>query len=116
MKPLLMKTVAENIGVHESTVSRTVANKYMEMPYGIVALKKFFAGSVSKQNGEEDIIADKVKVKIKELIENENKAKPLSDQQLTNILNENGMKISRRTVMKYREQLGFASSSKRKRY
>ena len=53
---------------------------------------------------------------IKELIENENKAKPLSDQQLTNILNENGMKISRRTVMKYREQLGFASSSKRKRY
>ena len=116
MKPLLMKTVAENIGVHESTVSRTVANKYMEMPYGIVALKKFFAGSVSKQNGEEDIIADKVKAKIKELIENENKAKPLSDQQLTNILNENGMKISRRTVMKYREQLGFASSSKRKRY
>lgn len=116
MKPLLMKTVAENIGVHESTVSRTVANKYMEMPYGIVALKKFFAGSISKQNGEEDIIADKVKAKIKELIENENKAKPLSDQQLTNILNENGMKISRRTVMKYREQLGFASSSKRKRY
>ncbi|WP_302486300.1 RNA polymerase factor sigma-54 [uncultured Megamonas sp.] len=116
MKPLLMKTIAENIGVHESTVSRTVANKYMEMPYGIIALKKFFAASVNKQNGEEQIIADKVKVKIKELIESENKAKPFSDQQLSNILNENGMKISRRTVMKYREQLGLASSSKRKRY
>lgn len=116
MKPLLMKTVAENIGVHESTVSRTVANKYMEMPYGIIALKKFFAGSINKDNKEEQIIADKVKFKIKELIEGENKIKPFSDQQLTNILNENGMKISRRTVMKYREQLGFVSSSKRKRY
>lgn len=116
MKPLLMKTIAENIGVHESTVSRTVANKYMEMPYGIVALKKFFAGSVSKQCGEEQIIADKIKVKIKELIEAENKAKPLSDQQISNCLNECNMKISRRTVMKYREQMGFASSAKRKRY
>ena len=66
-----------------------------------------------------DFTKDEIKYylsEIKELIENENKAKPLSDQQLTNILNENGMKISRRTVMKYREQLGFASSSKRKRY
>lgn len=116
MRPLLMKTVAENIGVHESTVSRTVANKYMEMPYGIVALKKFFAGSVSKQGGEEQVIADKVKEKIKELIEAENKAKPLSDQQIANYLKDCNMKVSRRTVMKYREQLGFASSAKRKRY
>lgn len=116
MKPLLMKTVAENIGVHESTVSRTVANKYMEMPYGIVALKKFFSGNVIKQNGETEIIADKVKDKIKELIEQEDKAKPLSDQQISNLLKENNMQVSRRTVMKYREQLGFASSAKRKRY
>lgn len=116
MKPLLMKTIAENIGVHESTVSRTVANKYMEMPFGIVALKKFFAGSVSKQTGEDTIIADKIKAMIKDFIEGENKAKPLSDQQIANMLKEKNMAISRRTVMKYREQLGYASSAKRKRY
>lgn len=116
MKPLLMKTIAENIGVHESTVSRTVANKYMEMPFGIVAFKKFFAGSVSKQPGEDTIIADKIKATIKNFIEQENKTKPLSDQQIADLLKTKNMAISRRTVMKYREQLGFASSSKRKRY
>lgn len=116
MQPLLMKTIAENIGVHESTVSRTVANKYMEMPFGIVALKKFFAGSVSKQTGEDTIIADKIKTIIKTFIEAENKAKPLSDQQIANLLKDKNMAISRRTVMKYREQLGYASSAKRKRY
>lgn len=116
MKPLLMKTVAENIGVHESTVSRTVANKYMEMPYGIVALKKFFGASVSKDNDQELVLADKVKLKIKDLIESENKAKPLSDQQISTLLEEYNMKVSRRTVMKYREQMGYSSSAKRKRY
>ena len=117
MKPLLMKTVAENIGVHESTVSRTVANKYMEMPYGIVALKKFFAINVSKKDGEETIIADKVKALIRDFIEKEDKLKPLSDQQIANLLQaDKNMKISRRTVMKYREQMGYPSSAKRKRY
>ena len=117
MKPLLMKTVAENVGVHESTVSRTVANKYMEMPYGIVALKKFFAVNVSRKNGEETLIADKVKEIIRDFIEKEDKLKPLSDQQISNMLqNDKNMKISRRTVMKYREQMGYPSSAKRKRY
>lgn len=116
MKPLLMKTVAENIGVHESTVSRTVANKYMEMPYGIIALKRFFGASVSKDNDQELVLADKVKSKIKDLIEAENKEKPLSDQQIATLLEQYSMKVSRRTVMKYREQLGYSSSAKRKRY
>lgn len=117
MKPLLMKTVAENVGVHESTVSRTVANKYMEMPYGIVALKKFFAVNVSRKNGEETLIADKVKAIIRDFIEKEDKLKPLSDQQISNLLQEDkNMKISRRTVMKYREQMGYPSSARRKRY
>ncbi len=117
MKPLLMKTVADNIGVHESTVSRTVANKYMEMPYGIVALKKFFAVNVSKDSGSNKLmIAEQVKNIISEIIEQENKQKPLSDQQIADILQEKNMKVSRRTVMKYREQLGYSSSAKRKRY
>lgn len=116
MKPLLMKTIAENIGVHESTVSRTVANKYMEMPYGIIALKKFFAVGVNRQSGEDTMIADKVKAVIRDFIEKEDKRKPLSDQQIANLLQEKNMKISRRTVMKYREQLGYPSSAKRKRY
>lgn len=117
MKPLLMKTIAENVGVHESTVSRTVSNKYMEMPYGIVPLKKFFSASVSKNSGgDESMIADTVKDAIHELIEQENKQKPLSDQQLADLLKAKNMKVSRRTVMKYREQLGYPSSVKRKRY
>ena len=118
MKPLLMKTVAENIGVHESTVSRTVANKYMEMPFGIVPLKKFFAGNIKKaaaQNGEA-LIADQVKNAIRDFIEQEDKQKPLSDQLITDMLRKQDMNISRRTVMKYREQLGYPSSSKRRRY
>ena len=125
MKPLLMKTIAENIGVHESTVSRTVANKYVEMPYGIVPLKKFFSANIAKPSSQncfgeksqqEAMIADTVKNEIRQLIEQENKQKPYSDQQLSDLLKTKNIKISRRTVMKYREQLGFASSSKRKRY
>ncbi len=118
MKPLLMKTIAENIGMHESTVSRTVANKYMEMPFGIIALKKFFAGSVSRaaEKSGEKVIAAQVKDVISELIEQEDKAKPLSDQQIADLLKDKNMAVSRRTVMKYREQLGYPSSSKRRRY
>ena len=118
MKPLLMKTIAENIGMHESTVSRTVANKYMEMPFGIIALKKFFAGSVSKaaEKSGEKVIAAQVKDVISEFIEQEDKAKPLSDQQLADLLKDKNMAVSRRTVMKYREQLGYPSSAKRRRY
>ena len=111
-----MKTVAENIGVHESTVSRCVANKYMEMPYGIIALKKFFVANINKNDSDDAMIADKVKAVIRDFIEKENKQKPLSDQQLANLLQEKNMKISRRTVMKYREQMGYPSSTKRKRY
>ncbi len=116
MKPLSMKTVAENIGVHESTVSRCVANKYMEMPYGIIALKKFFVANINKNDSDDAMIADRVKAVMRDFIEKEDKQKPLSDQQLANLLQEKNMKISRRTVMKYREQMGYPSSTKRKRY
>ncbi|MBP2630492.1 MAG: rpoN [Firmicutes bacterium] len=114
IKPMLMKTVADCIEVHESTVSRSVANKYVETPHGVMSLKSFFNANLSA-NGEE-LVASQVKAKIKAFIEQEDTKKPLSDQQLSELLKAEDMNISRRTVMKYREQLGFLSSVKRKRY
>lgn len=114
MRPMLMKSVAENIDVHESTVSRTVANKYVETPHGVMGLKSFFTANLNLEG--EELIASQVKAKLKALIEEEDSKRPLSDQQLTALLKEQNMAISRRTVMKYREQLGYLSSVKRKRY
>lgn len=116
LKPLLMKNVAEQVNVHESTVSRAVANKYMEMPRGIVSLKKFFTANIGSDVEGEELIAAQVKLAIKDLIAQENPQKPWSDQQLSDLLKKKAMKISRRTVMKYREQMGYSSSVKRKRY
>jgi RNA polymerase sigma-54 factor len=116
LRPLLMKTVAENIDVHESTVSRAVANKYVEMPHGVIMLKKFFTANLASAATGEELIAGQVKSTIEGLIKGEDPKKPFSDQQLTVLLGQRDMKISRRTVMKYREQLGFPSSVKRKRY
>ncbi len=116
LHPLTMQEVADAIGVHESTVSRAVANKYVELPGGIVALRKFFTANLAKSGDGEDFIAGQAKAVIKELIEGENPQKPLSDQKLCELLKTRKMDISRRTVMKYREALGYPSSVKRKRY
>ena len=116
LHPLLMKDVAETVGVHESTVSRAVAHKYLETPWGVFSLKKFFSARLTARPNGEDLAALQVKEAMKGLIEAEDAAKPLSDQQLTDLLGAKGMKLSRRTVMKYREQLGYPSSTKRKRY
>ncbi|NSL53166.1 RNA polymerase factor sigma-54 [Calidifontibacillus erzurumensis] len=116
LKPLTMKEVAEKIGVHESTVSRTVNGKYVQTPKGVFELKYFFTSTIQTENLE-DVSSKAVKETIKAIIDKENKKKPLSDQQIAVILKEkHGYNISRRTVAKYREQLGILSSSKRKRY
>lgn len=114
LRPMLMKTVAESIDVHESTVSRTVANKYVETPHGVMPLKHFFTANLNLDG--EELIASQVKAAIKRLIETEDRQKPWSDQQISDMLRKENMKISRRTVMKYREQMGYLSSVKRKRY
>lgn len=114
LHPMTMHDVADAIGVHESTVSRAVANKYVELPAGIMALRKFFTANIAK--GGEELVASEAKAAIEELIKNENPQKPLSDQKLCEILKARSMDISRRTVMKYREALGYPSSVKRKRY
>jgi RNA polymerase sigma-54 factor len=115
LKPLTLKEIADEIGVHESTVSRAVNGKYMQCPRGTFELKYFFQSGVSSTFGD-GISAESIKSIIKDLIDKEDPKKPLSDQVLSNELNKIGIKISRRTVAKYRDEMQIPSSSKRKRY
>lgn len=115
LRPLTMKKVAERLGIHESTVSRATANKYAATPHGLLALRAFFSAGVQGAGGE-DVAACQVKREIRELVAREDPAHPLSDQALTELLSRRGIAVSRRTVAKYREELGIPSSCKRKRY
>ncbi len=115
MKPLTLKDIADELGIHESTVARVVKNKYMQTPRGVFELKYFFSSKLSTSSGI-DVSAMAVKEKIKKIIENENRQKPYSDSEIVKILRSQGIKIARRTVAKYREELGIDSSSKRKIY
>lgn len=115
LKPLTMKKVADQTGVHESTVSRATANKYVATPHGLFSLRTFFSAAVSSAAGA-DVAASRIKRDIKELIAAEDATQPLSDQALADIFAERGVAVSRRTVAKYREELGIVSSAKRKRY
>lgn len=116
LEPMTMKDVADTIGVHESTVSRAVANKYAELPTGVVALRSLFTSRSARTETGEDVAAAQAKSVIENFIKGEDPKKPLSDQKLCTLLKERGIALSRRTVMKYREQLGYDSSVKRKRY
>jgi len=115
LKPLTLKEVADAIGVHESTVSRAVNGKYMESPRGIFELKYFFQSGVSSNYGD-NVSSESIKSIIRDLIDNENPKKPLSDQAISNELNNIGINISRRTIAKYRDEMNILSSSKRKRF
>jgi RNA polymerase sigma-54 factor len=114
LRPLILKDVAEDISMHESTVSRVTTNKYVHTPQGIFELKYFFNTGISRRGGDE-LASEAVKTKIKILIDNENPAKPYSDQKIVELLRQEGIDIARRTVAKYREQLNVLSSSKRRR-
>jgi len=113
LKPLILRDVAEDIGMHESTVSRVTTSKYVHTPQGIFELKFFFNSGISRTNGE-DLASQAVKSKIKELVDAEDPKRPHSDQKIVELLKKGGIDIARRTVAKYREQLGILSSSKRK--
>lgn len=117
IQPLTMREIASKVDVHESTVSRSVNGKYLETDFGIFELKTFFTNKIgsAKKNGTEKS-ADEAKNLVKKIVDSENKAKPYSDQKIVDMLKEQGIEISRRTVTKYRESLGIQSSSKRKRY
>ncbi len=115
MRPLNLKTVAEAIDMHESTVSRVTSNKYMNTPRGLFEFKYFFTSGISSLDGGDDISAEAVRHKIKILIDEETDGKVKSDDKIVKMLRSQGIDVARRTVAKYRESLGIPSSVERRR-
>lgn len=115
LKPMTLKDIAEEVELHESTISRVVANKFMATPRGTVEMKFFFSSAIQGSGGDGDYASQAVKHKIKQLIEQEDPKHILSDDEIAVVLRKEGMDIARRTVAKYREALGIASSVQRRR-
>jgi RNA polymerase sigma-54 factor len=113
MKPLVLRDVAEAIGMHESTISRVTTNKYMHTPRGVFEFKYFFSSHLSTVDGA-DQSSTSVRAKIRKLVGAENPAKPLSDSKIAKLLADEGITVARRTVAKYREAMNIESSSERK--
>jgi RNA polymerase sigma-54 factor len=113
MKPMVLKDVAEVIDMHESTISRVTANKYMHTPRGICEFRYFFSSQLGASDGSEKS-STAIRAKIRRLIGQENPQKPLSDSKLAALLEEEGIKVARRTVAKYRESMKIAPSSERR--
>jgi len=115
LKPMILKDIAGEIGMHESTVSRVTTNKFMHTPIGTFELKYFFNTGIGGKNGGIDIAGETLKLKIKEMIANEDARRPLSDQRISELLSTKDIIVARRTVAKYREMMGILTSSKRKK-
>ena len=115
LHPLTQKEIADKMDVHETTISRAIANKYLQTPRGLIPFHEFFAGGYESEAGE-DISVSGIKEIIKEAVEGENPASPLSDSKLEKILKDRGYTVARRTIAKYREELGIPSSQGRKVY
>jgi RNA polymerase sigma-54 factor len=115
LKPLTLRTIAEEVGIHESTVSRAVNGKYMQTPRGVFEIKYFFSSGTGR-NSAESVASGGVKVHIEDIIRGEDPRSPISDQQIADRLGASGIDISRRTVAKYRDEMGIPSSSARRRY
>ncbi|MBM64918.1 MAG: RNA polymerase sigma-54 factor [Myxococcales bacterium] len=114
LKPLVLKDVAEDIGMHESTVSRVTSNKYAETPQGLFELKYFFSARIQSLGGREDVSAEAVRQRIGSIVGREDCTKPYSDSDLVRLLRAEGIDIARRTVAKYREQLRIPAAGKRR--
>lgn len=115
IKPMILKDIAHDIEMHESTVSRVTTNKFVFTPRGVYELKYFFNSGIAKTDGD-SLASQAVKMKIKKLVGAEDPKKPLSDQKIVDALKEDGINIARRTVAKYRDALGILPSSKRKKH
>ena len=117
LKPLTLRDIAEEIGVHESTVSRATSHKYVQTPRGIYEFKFFFANSMGRgHHNDSDITTEGIKLALRDIIASENPKSPYSDQKLADLLKAKNMVISRRTVAKYRDELGISATTVRKRY
>ena len=116
IRPFRMKDAAQIMGVHESTVSRAVRDKYLQCTWGIFPLNYFFSAAIGQGEDEEQIATRKIKAALRQLIDEEDSCKPRSDQKLCDMLQEQGIPISRRTVAKYREEMGIGSTRERKSY
>ncbi len=114
LKPLTLKDIADEIGMHESTISRIVSRKSIQMPSGVYPLKNFFSSKLSTSSGE-DVSSNSVREKIREMIESEDPSNPLTDTDIESRLKEAGIKIARRTVTKYREKMGIPAANLRKK-
>jgi len=114
LKPLTLREVAEVISMHESTVSRVTNEKYVQTPRGVLPLKYFFSSALTTASGE-DASARSIRAKLQKMVQEENPSKPLTDQQIVHLFQEQGIQIARRTVAKYRDQLGILPARMRKR-
>jgi RNA polymerase sigma-54 factor len=113
LKPLVLRDVANDIGMHESTVSRVVNNKYMHTPQGVFEMKYFFHSGISSSYGE-NVSSVTIKQRIRKIIEVEDAKRPLSDSKIVSILQKEGLVLARRTIAKYREELRIPTSNQRK--
>jgi RNA polymerase sigma-54 factor len=113
IEPLKMQQIADKVGVHVTTVSRAVDDKWIQTPRGIFPLKRFFVGGTTAADGEE-VAWDRVRIKLQEIIDNEDKTKPLSDDAIVEELGKSGITVARRTVTKYRKAMNIASSRGRR--
>jgi RNA polymerase sigma-54 factor len=115
LRPLLMKDMADDLGIDVSTVSRAVSGKYVDCPQGIIQIRELFTAGYRKADGDE-VSDEAVKERLKAIVAKESKDKPLSDQDIAAALEKEGVTISRRTVTKYREELNIPNSRLRKKY
>ena len=113
LKPMMLKDVAEDIGMHLSTISRVVNRKYAHTPQGVIELRRFFSEGMMNEEGEE-VSTRILKLKIKKMVEEEDSKKPMTDEQIAKVLSKEGVKLSRRTVAKYRDQMNIPGSRERK--
>lgn len=113
LKPMMLKDIAEDIGMHLSTISRVVNRKYAHTPQGVIELRRFFSEGMLNEEGEE-VSTRILKTKIKKMIEDEDTKKPLTDDEIAKILTKEGVKLSRRTVAKYRDQMQIPGSRERR--
>ena len=115
LKPLILRDVAEDVGMHESTISRVTSNKYVHTPQGTFELKYFFNSSIERNDGGDSLSSASIKARLRQLTQSENPEKPLSDMAITDIFAKENIQIARRTIAKYREEIGILPSKYRKK-